>query len=105
MDELTGTKLRALYQRRKGRDLYDLFKTVTMSKINVDKVVKCYKTYMGFVAEHIPTYKEFVLNVEEKLTDDEFLGDTINLLRPNEVYNPIQGYELVRSTMIDGVYV
>ena len=60
---------------------------------------------MGFVAEHIPTYKEFVLNVEEKLTDDEFLGDTINLLRPNEVYNPIQGYELVRSTMIDGVYV
>lgn len=101
LDELTGTKLRALYQRRKGRDLYDLFKTVTMSNINVDNVMNCYKTYMSFVAEHIPTYKEFVLNVEEKLTDDEFLGDTKNLLRPNEVYNPIQGYELVRSTILD----
>ena len=27
LDELVGTKLRALYQRRKGRDLYDLYKT------------------------------------------------------------------------------
>lgn len=101
LDELIGTKLRALYQRRKGRDLYDLFKTVTISNINVDNVMNCYKRYMGFVAEHIPTYKEFVLNVEEKLTDDEFLGDTKNLLRPNEVYNPVQGYELVRSTILD----
>jgi predicted nucleotidyltransferase component of viral defense system len=27
-EELLGTKLRALYQRKKGRDLYDLFKAL-----------------------------------------------------------------------------
>ena len=42
LDELVGTKLRALYQRRQGRDLYDLFKVLTMANVNVDNVIRCY---------------------------------------------------------------
>lgn len=30
LEELLGTKLRALYQRKKGRDLYDLWKAITV---------------------------------------------------------------------------
>ena len=48
LEELLGTKLRALYQRRKGRDLYDLWKAFKHSKINPDLVIKCYKEYMKF---------------------------------------------------------
>ena len=39
LDELVGTKLRALYQRRKGRDLYDLYKALNTSDINIDIVL------------------------------------------------------------------
>lgn len=101
LDELVGTKVRALYQRLKGRDLYDLYKALSISKINTDRVMLCFRQYMGFVVEHIPTYKEFVLNMEEKLKDEEFLGDTKNLLRQEESYDPLQSYDVVRSRLID----
>ncbi len=35
--ELTGTRLRAVYQRRKGRDLFDLWKILSMHP-ELDKV-------------------------------------------------------------------
>lgn len=103
LDELVGTKLRALYQRRKGRDLYDLYKVLTNSKhkIDIDNVLKCYNKYMEFVVEHIPTYKEFIINIEDKMQDEEFLGDTQQLLRQGENFNPQEGYEVVRSLLID----
>ena len=101
LDELVGTKLRALYQRRKGRDLYDLYKALTTKELNIDNVLKCYHQYMDFVVDHIPTYKEFIINMEDKMQDEEFLGDTQQLLRPNENFNPFEGYEVVRSLLID----
>lgn len=101
LDELVGTKLRALYQRRKGRDLYDLYKALTTKELNIDNVLKCYHQYMDFVVDHIPTYKEFIINMEDKIQDEEFLGDTQQLLRPDENFNPHDGYEVVRSVLID----
>ena len=101
LDELVGTKLRALYQRRKGRDLYDLYKALTTKELNIDNVLKCYHQYMDFVVDHIPTYKEFIINMEDKMQDEEFLGDTQQLLRPDENFNPQDGYEIVRSLLID----
>ena len=101
LDELVGTKLRALYQRRKGRDLYDLYKALTLSDINIDQVLTCYQKYMEFVVDHVPTYKEFIVNMEDKMQDDEFLGDTRQLLRPDEEFNPQDGYEVVRTLLID----
>ena len=101
LDELIGTKLRALYQRRKGRDLFDLYKGLTLSNLNIDNVLHAYHTYMDFVVEHKPTYKEFILNMEDKMQDEEFLGDTQGLLRFGETYNPQDAYELVRTRLID----
>ena len=101
LDELLGTKLRALYQKRKGRDLYDLFKAISMEEVDIDKVICCYRQYLNFVVDHMPTYKEFIMNMAEKLKDDEFLGDTKNLLRHEDVFDPIQGYEMVKQRLID----
>ena len=36
LDELLGTKLRALYQRKKGRDLFDLWYALTNAKISIE---------------------------------------------------------------------
>ena len=34
-----GTKLRALYQRRKGRDLFDMWYVFSKGLVDIDKVV------------------------------------------------------------------
>ncbi len=46
LDELLGTKLRALYQRKKGRDLFDLYYAITEGKTNVDALIRCFDRYM-----------------------------------------------------------
>ncbi|MCH5214055.1 MAG: nucleotidyl transferase AbiEii/AbiGii toxin family protein [Muribaculaceae bacterium] len=101
IDELLGTKLRALYQRRKGRDMFDLYKALTTVEINEDKVLECYRKYMDFVVDHIPTYKEYILNMEDKMQDDEFLGDTVGIIRSGENYDAKDCYALVKSRLLD----
>jgi len=49
LEELLGTKLRALYQRRKGRDLFDLYWAMSNQKVDVAKLLQCYYEYMNFV--------------------------------------------------------
>ena len=39
--------------------------------------------------------------MEDKMQDDEFLGDTQQLLRPDEKFDPVSGYELVKRMLID----
>lgn len=101
LDELLGTKLRALYQRKKGRDLFDLWYALTHAKVNDAVILQCYERYMSFVVEHIPTYKEFVLNMEEKMNDEEFLTDMNLLLYPDMAYNPKEAYLMVKNRLID----
>ncbi|MCM1722061.1 nucleotidyl transferase AbiEii/AbiGii toxin family protein [Bacteroides ovatus] len=101
LNELLGTKLRALYQRKKGRDLFDLYKALTLHEVNPDEIIRCYKRYMDFVVGQPPTYKQFILNMEEKMNDIDFLGDIQNLIRPNEKFNPQKGYELIKEALIE----
>ena len=100
--ELTGTKLRAVYQRRKGRDLFDLWKILTlMPGIDRERVMQSYERYLGFTASHLPTYKEFVLNMEDKLQDEEFLTDTQMILGPQVEYNPQVAWEKVKTDLVE----
>ena len=102
LEELLGTKLRALYQRRKGRDLYDLSKALTTINLNPDLLIKCYKEYMNFSLEKpLPSKKEFLLNIEVKKTDPDFLGDIAALLRPDEKYNHEEAFKIVIETLIE----
>ena len=100
--ELTGTKLRAVYQRRKGRDLFDLWKILTLvPEIDREWVMQSYERYLGFTASHLPTYKEFVMNMEEKLQDEEFLTDTQMILGPQVEYNPQVAWEKVKTDLVE----
>ena len=102
LDELIGTKLRALYQRKKGRDLFDLQVALESGRIDVARVLECYQKYMEFVVEKLPTYKQFVQNMELKLQTPEFLGDMDILLRRGaDRFNPDRAYVLVKKTFID----
>ena len=101
LNELLGTKLRALYQRKKGRDLFDLYVALTEASVNIDEVIRCYRRYMSFAVQPPPTYKQFINNMKEKMSDADFLGDTRNLVRPGREFDPVSAYELVRSRLID----
>lgn len=100
-NELLGTKMRALYQRKKGRDLFDLYMGLTGGQYDADEIIQCYNRYMAFVVERPPTYKQFVNNMEMKMNDLEFLGDTIGLIRPEMAYDPLTAYQLVQESLIE----
>ncbi len=93
LDELLGTKLRALYQRKKGRDLFDLYYADQHAKLDYDRIIHCYKEYMKFVVGKPPTQKEFLLNMEEKKKSPLFLGDMEGLLSPNLNYEQDQAFD------------
>ena len=100
LDELAGTKVRALYQRMKGRDLFDIYTALNSGRLDLDRVMSAYDRYLRFVASHTPSYKEYVLNMDDKMKNPEFLGDTIGLLRPNRNYNAQAAWEMVRDIII-----
>lgn len=102
IEELLGTKIRALYQRKKGRDLYDIYKSViTNSEISTGKLFESYRYYMRKEPGGIPDRTTYLKNVESKMDDPEFLGDTTALLRPDEIYNPEDGFLLIKKEIID----
>jgi len=80
-DELLGTKLRALYQRKKGRDLFDLWYAAKTIPLNPEAMVSCFLRYMEH-ERHTVTRAEFEMNLLEKLDDPRFLGDIGPLLAP-----------------------
>ncbi len=101
LEELLGTKLRALYQRKKGRDLFDLYKAITDKVVDTELLLRCYNRYMDFSVAKSPTYKQFVLNMEDKMKDPEFLGDMDNLLHPDETFDMEEAYHVVKEEIID----
>lgn len=104
LEELLGTKLRALYQRRKGRDLYDLFIALSQKPaLDKDALLQTYREYMAFSVEEPPSQREFILNMEAKMKDPEFLGDTMALLRPTTPFNPQDAYGLVKAELIERI--
>jgi predicted nucleotidyltransferase component of viral defense system len=100
LEELMGTKLRALYQRRKGRDLYDLYKALQLQDVNIQRLIYAFKMYMRFSVTECPSQKMFLQNLEKKIFDEDFVGDTALLLRPDEDYDISKAFEYVKNEII-----
>ena len=66
-------------------------------------ILNCYKSYMTFTGYHIPTQKEFILNLDEKMNEAEFINDTKDLLVPGESYVPSSAYDLVKEKLIESM--
>lgn len=76
LEELMGTKLRALYQRERGRDLFDLW-LVLHDGGDPDEIVGALQHYMG---DNAFTYPQLRQNLREKLSSDEFNADLETLV-------------------------
>jgi predicted nucleotidyltransferase component of viral defense system len=81
LDELLGTKLRALYQRRKGRDLFDLWHALTNGGASAARAVACLDRYLREEGHRV-TRAAFEENLAGKLADAQFRSDMTGLLRP-----------------------
>ena len=102
LEELLATKMRALYQRKKGRDLYDLYTALTqIPALDPHLLIRCYRTYMKFAVASPPSKREFLANLQAKILDPDFLGDTKALLRPGVAYDQFVAFELVKSSLLD----
>ena len=101
ISELLGTKLRALYQRRKGRDLFDLYYASQKMDLNYEQIITCFKEYTSFsTGKRPPTKKEFLQNIEDKETSAEFIGDMEALLRPEISYNQRVAFDWLKTELI-----
>ena len=79
LDELLATKLRALYQRRKGRDLFDLATGLNGSTADPRRIVAAFDAYMKREDGRV-TRALFERNLSGKLRDPRFGADIGSLL-------------------------
>ncbi len=103
LEELLGTKLRALYQRRKGRDMFDLYWAYQNNKIDTDKLLHCYREYMKRSVAEPPSQKEFLISMEEKMLDAEFTNDIHVILRPGVEYDNEKAYAFIKKELIEKI--
>lgn len=76
LEELVATKIRALYQRRKGRDLFDMWLAVEAASVTPEAIAACFGPYRpdgwspGLALD----------NLEAKLDDERFTSDLDGLV-------------------------
>lgn len=99
LDELLGTKLRALYQRRKGRDLFDMSTALMQGITDPARIVASFSRYMSEGNYHI-TRALFEENLTAKLTDDRFLTDIPPLLATGRTWDAQEAAKMVMRELI-----
>ena len=100
-DELIGTKIRALYQRKKGRDLFDLYTALQSGLLDVEVAIDSYRKYMVFTGYKVPSATEYANNLEEKMKDEYFRIEILPFLSRNIEYDAYEAYSLVREHIIE----
>lgn len=98
-EELLGTKLRALYQRRKGRDLFDLAAALRELSPDAVAVVDAFQLYMAEEGRRV-TGGEFRANLAAKLDHPGFAADCAPLLKPGTVFDPAADAKLVEERIL-----
>lgn len=99
IDELLGTKLRALYQRKKGRDLFDLWCAIEQGLVDADALIRCFERYMS-EGGHTVTRALFEANLREKSLRPDFRGDMDALLRPGLTWDFDAALQVVLDRLV-----
>jgi hypothetical protein len=102
LEELMATKIRALYQRRKGRDLFDLWIVFSRNLANLEETIKIFRQYCeqeGLIISE----KLFRNNLELKRINQDFRGD-MEILLPNHIkWDFDEVFEYVQKEIISKV--
>lgn len=101
INEMLGTKMRALFQRRRGRDLFDLHRAITLPAAGfaADAVVASFIHYLAR-EETRAARADFTSLLDAHLSDPGFRSDMDDLLRQGIDYDPVEAGEVVKSTLL-----
>jgi predicted nucleotidyltransferase component of viral defense system len=99
--EMLGTKMRALFQRRRGRDLFDLYWALTLAKPAVAPggIIESFQHYLKLEGS-VAGRPEFISLLDGHLADRGFCSDMKQLLRAGIDYDPQQAGEYVKSKLL-----
>jgi predicted nucleotidyltransferase component of viral defense system len=99
--EMLGTKMRALFQRKRGRDLFDLYWALTMSKPAVDPaaVIESFQHYLRQEGSSAGR-AEFTKLLEARIAERGFCSDMLPLLRAGVVYDPQEAGDYVKNRLL-----
>jgi predicted nucleotidyltransferase component of viral defense system len=100
IEELLATKLRALYQRRKGRDLFDLWYANSQLSPDIPQMIMAYREYITHQGRAIRA-EDFISNLESKIRDQEFRKDILGLLRLDKTYDPDIAFQWIRKEILE----
>ena len=99
LDELLATKLRALYQRQKGRDLFDLATAHGVAEVHPERVVDGFDHYLSQQGLRI-SRAEFEANLARKIEDPDFVADVRPLVAEGTEYDIVAAAGRVREDFI-----
>jgi predicted nucleotidyltransferase component of viral defense system len=99
LDELLATKLRALYQRRKGRDLFDLWWANEQAEPDPARIVALLDEYQAAAGRPMIRASELRANLAAKRVPS-FLEEARPLLRPGIAYDAAAALDWVEATFI-----
>lgn len=102
LEELMATKLRALYQRRKGRDLFDLWFVCDRNLVNVEQVIALFHKYCMH-GGLIISKEAFIENMQLKSTSNDFRIDMDMLLPIEMKWNFDTAFEFVQGQVISKI--
>jgi predicted nucleotidyltransferase component of viral defense system len=99
LDEMLGTKLRALLQRDHGRDLFDLWHAWSVSqapgtaaKVNPARVGEAFRFYMDQEGSKF-SRAEFASELALRMSSEKFLRDMEGFLPAGRKYDPHVAYQ------------
>ncbi|MDR2666595.1 MAG: nucleotidyl transferase AbiEii/AbiGii toxin family protein [Holosporales bacterium] len=99
LEELIATKLRALYQRRKGRDLFDVWYVVKQELVDLNKVFEIFSKYCAKDNINIRG-EEFLKNLALKRNHPDFQSDMNALLPIKLNWNFEEAYQFIVDEII-----
>ncbi len=99
LDELLGTKLRALYQRKKGRDLFDLDLALQRKVVSPERVIEVFAKYMEADSAKV-TRAMFEQNLAAKKKDPIFTADMTPLLAHGQAWDFDDAFERVWTGLV-----
>ena len=96
LSEMLGTKMRALYQRKKGRDLFDIDWSLKHHQLDYKEIIKSFHKYMNFGGYSVSS-DLYLANLENKLRSPVFRNDIVNFKRADVEYDIHIAFENVKK--------
>ena len=95
-----GTALYKLYLTPQPRYSEDI-DLVLIRPEPMGPILRCWRRYKKELGEELPSWREFIQNVEAKLKDPEYRHGMDTLLRPEVSFDPDTAWQLMQERIVN----